>query len=141
METEKKLNFAANLKASNIAVSIVTLKEYSKQILLLLNLINEEIDDNNKVAKSNLTSSIETLKKTQESSENVLEEYLRFGERYYFLLNDVDKDNENNKRDDMVRFLKQIAIYYLDIAKILKDERVNKLSFSIADKLIQNDNQ
>lgn len=134
MESERKMSFAANLKANNIAVSIVSLNEYSDQILLLLKQIR--LDGNNEIAQKNLDSVLKTVSNKQESpSLNVLEEYIKFGERFMFLLNNTYAS------DDNLKLFKQIAIYYLDIAKILKDERVNKLSFSIADKLIQNDNQ
>lgn len=134
MESERKMSFAANLKANNIAVSIVSLNEYSDQILLLLKQIR--LDGNNEIAQKNLDSVLKTVSNKQESpSLYVLEEYIKFGERFMFLLNNTYAS------DDNLKLFKQIAIYYLDIAKILKDERVNKLSFSIADKLIQNDNQ
>ena len=129
----KELNFAANLKASNIAASSASLEVYSEQIQLLLNQI--DVGENN-VAKSTLDSCLEAMKNAQSpTSTNVLDEYIKCGERMPFLLNEVKKSSGN------IKLFKQIAICYLDIAKILKDERVNELSFAFADELIENDNQ
>lgn len=130
-----KLNFAENLKASNIAVSFVSLNEYSKQILLLLSKIVNGQD--NDTAPRALDSCKETIKNTIDaaSSIDVLNEYIKFGGGIPFLLREADKSNSN------IRLFKQIAICYLDIAKILNDDRVNKLSFAFADELIYNDHQ
>ncbi|MBR6064679.1 MAG: hypothetical protein IKP54_11055 [Bacteroidales bacterium] len=128
----KELNFAANLKASNIAASSASLEVYSEQIQLLLNKIDVDEDE---VAQNTLKSCLEAMKNAQSpSSTNVLNEYIRFGDRIPFLLNSVKKSSGN------IKLFKQIAICYLDIAKILKDERVNELSFAFADELIKNDN-
>lgn len=128
----KELNFAANLKASNIAASSASLEVYSEQIQLLLNKIDVDEDE---VAQNTLKSCLEAIKNAQSpSSTNVLNEYIRFGDRIPFLLNSVKKSSVN------IKLFKQIAICYLDIAKILKDERVNELSFAFADELIKNDN-
>ena len=128
----KELNFAASLKASNIAASSASLEVYSEQIQLLLNQIDV---GENEVAKNTLGSCLEAMKNAQSpSSTNVLDEYIRFGDRIPFLLNGVKKSSRN------IKLFKQIAICYLDIAKILKDERVNELSFAFADELIENDN-
>ena len=130
---ETKLNFAASLKANNIAVSMVSLNEYSKQIQLFLNQIN--IEGDNEIEKTNKDLCLDTINKSLDSTSNVLDEYIRFGERIPFLLHGVNKNNDN------IKLFKQIAICYLDIAKILKDERVNRLSFAFADELINNDNK
>lgn len=130
-----KLNFAASLKANNIAVSMVSLNEYSKQIKLFLSQI--DIEDSNEIAKTNKGLCLDTIEKSLDttSSINILDEYIRFGECIPFLLHGVNKNSDN------IKLFKQIAICYLDIAKILKDERVNRLSFAFADELINNDNK
>ena len=127
----KSVNFAAELnatlKASNIATNITSLQDYSKQIELLLSLI--KIDDDNSVAKSNLESCQKAVKNTlKENSLELLNEYVRFGDFFKFLIPNI-KDKDNLKHG------KQIAIHYLDIAKLTKDEKIKNLAFAIADEL------
>lgn len=127
----KQFSFAADLKASNIEGNAVSLDEYAKQIELLL----EQIDAGDKiVAKKNVESAKEAIKESLKSSPiNKLNEYIKLGEILLFLVADLKENN--------IEYLKQIAICYLDIAKLANDEKVKKLSFAIADKLLQNDDK
>lgn len=130
-EDSKRFRFAVDLKASNIEVNTVSLDEYSRQIELLIAQINSE---NNKVVEQNLESCKTAVVKSREVLPlNKIDEYVKLGERLLFIIPEI-KDQSNN-----LKYLKQIAICYLDIAKLVNDEKVKKLSFSIADKLIQND--
>lgn len=130
-DNHKQFSFAADLKASNIEGNAVSLDEYAKQIELLLAQINT---GNNVVAKKNVESATEAINESLKSSPiNKLNEYIKLGEILLFLITDLKKDN--------IDYLKLIAICYLDIAKLANDEKVKKLSFSIADKLIQNDDK
>jgi len=127
----KSVNFAAELnatlKASNIATNITSLQDYSKQIELLLNQI--KIADSNPVADSNFKSCQNAIKNTlKENSLELLNEYVKFGDFFKFLIPNI-KD-ENN-----LKYGKQIAIHYLDIAKLTKDEKIKNLAFAIADEL------
>lgn len=133
-EDNKRFRFATDLKASNIEENTVSLDENSMQIELLLNQIQY---GGNKVAEQNIESCKKAVRQSREVSPlNKLNEYVKLGERLLFLLPEENKNDSEN-----MKFYKQIAICYLDIAKLVNDERVKKLSFSIADKLIQNDNQ
>jgi len=130
----KSVNFIAelnaNLKASNIAINITSLKDYSKQIELLLEQIN--IDDDNQVAQSNLESCKNAVKTTLKTETiELFNEYIKLGDFLKFLIPDI-KDNANN-----LKYEKQIAIHYLDIAKLTKDEKIKNLAFAIADELSQ----
>lgn len=130
-EDSKRFRFAVDLKASNIEANTVSLDEYSRQIELLIAQINSE---NNKVVEQNLESCKTAVVKSREVLPlNKIDEYVKLGERLLFIIPEI-KDQSNN-----LKYLKQIAICYLDIAKLVNDEKVKKLSFSIADKLIQND--
>jgi hypothetical protein len=127
---QKMVNFIADLKASNIAVNITSLKDYSMQIELLLNQI--KIGDNNEVARSNLKHCEEVVKTTQNTASiELLDEYIKLGNIFKFLIPDI-KNNATN-----LKYGKQIAIHYLDIAKLTKDERIKNLAFAIADELSQ----
>ena len=126
----KSVNFAAELnatlKASNIATNITSLQDYSKQIELLLAQINI---DNNPVADSNLGSCKNAIENTLKvTSLELLNEYVKFGDFFNFLIPNV-KDGNN------LKYGKQIAIHYLDIAKLTKDEKIKTLAFAIADEL------
>ncbi|MBR6091453.1 MAG: hypothetical protein IKQ09_01375 [Bacteroidales bacterium] len=127
----KQFSFAADLKASNIEVNAVSLDEYAKQIELLL----EQIDTGDKVvSKKNVESATEAINESLKSSPiNKLNEYIKLGEILLFLIADIKENN--------IDYMKQIAICYLDIAKLANDEKVKRLSFAIADKLIQNDDK
>lgn len=128
-EVNKQFSFATDLKASNISVNIVSLDEYSKQIELLLEQI---VIDGNGVAQKNLESSKTAIKESQKASPmDRINEYIKFGEQMQFLIPEVS-DNTNKK------YLKRIAVCYLDIAKIVNDEKVKSLSFAVADQLIDN---
>lgn len=131
MKTEyNKFSFAADLKASNIEVNVISLDEYSKQIALLLDQINVK---GNIIAEKNLKSSMEAINDSLKATPmEKLDEYIKLGELLLFLI-------PNIKSED-IKFIKQIAICYLDIAKLVNDERVKKISFTIADKLINNGN-
>lgn len=129
------MNFAENLKASNIAASFVSLNEYSKQIQFLLGKIVNEKDNETAHGALELCKEITTNILNTTSSINVLHEYIKFGGSISFLLHAADKSGSN------IRLFKQIAICYLDVAKLLNDDRVNKMSFAFADELIQNDHQ
>ena len=126
----KSVNFAADLnatlKASNIATNITSLQDYSKQIELLLAHINI---DNNPIAKSNLDSCKNAVKSTLTlNSLDLLNEYVRFGDFFKFLIPNIKDGND-------CKYGKQIAIHYLDIAKLTKDEKIKNLAFAIADEL------
>lgn len=132
---EKKFsNFIGDLKSSNIASNITSLNFYSKQIGLLLNEIKPV--ENNAVVKKNIEDSKEIIKNTlSDNSSKLTNDYIRFGDTLKSMLSDLNTE-ENSK------YLKKIAVHYLDIAKLTKDERVKNLSFIIADELSskQNDN-
>lgn len=129
--SKKQFSFAADLKASNIEGNAVSLDEYAKQIELLLT----QIDTGDKVvAKKNVESAKEAINESLKASPiNKLNEYIKLGEILLFLVTDIKEGN--------IDYFKQIAICYLDIAKLANDEKVKKLSFAIADKLIQNDDK
>ena len=128
----KSVNFAAELnatlKASNIATNITSLQDYSTQIKLLLAQINI---NNNPIAENNLDSCKNVIENTLKvTSLELLNEYVKFGDFFKFLIPNI-KD-ENN-----LKYGKQIAIHYLDIAKLTKDEKIKNLAFAIADELTQ----
>lgn len=132
-EDSKRFRFAVDLKASNIEVNTVSLDEYSRQIELLIEQINSE---GNKVVEQNLESCKTAVVKSREVLPlNKIDEYVKLGERLLFIIPEI-KDQHDN-----LKYFKQIAICYLDIAKLANDEKVKKLSFAIADKLIQNDDK
>lgn len=133
METEenKQFSFAANLKASNIEGNIVSLEEFSKQIEVLFEQI---IIENNKVAQKNLESCKNAISESLKASPmNRLNEYVKLGEQLQFLIPEIN-NIDNNK------YLKRIASCYLDIAKIVNDEKLKTLSFAVADLLINDAN-
>ncbi len=124
---KKSVNFIADLKASNIAINITSLKDYSKQIELLLGQIAFE---DNEIANSNLELCKEVVKKSQNSTSlDLLNDYIKLGDILKFLMPDAKEDTNN------LKYFKQIAICYLDIAKLTNDEKIKKLSFEIADEL------
>jgi len=129
---KKSINFIAKLNAklkeNNIATNITSLQDYSKQIELLLSQI--KVDDNNQVAQSNLESCKNTVKATlKKETIELLNEYVKLGDFFKFLIPNI-KDDVNN-----LKYGKQIAIHYLDIAKLTKDEKIKNLAFAIADEL------
>lgn len=126
-QNDKKFsNFIGDLKSSNIASNITSLNFYSEQIGLLLNEINP-VD--NTVVKKNIEDSKEIIKKTlNDNSSELTEDYIKFGDTLKSMLFDLNTENNS-------KYLKKIAIHYLDIAKLIKDERVKNLSFAIADEL------
>lgn len=133
---EAKINFIAdlknNIKANNISINVISLNENAKQIELLLNQI---IVQDNEVAKSNLESCINSAKESQNApSIERIDAYIMLGQLLLFLIPEV-------KQDTNIKYLKQIAICYLDIAKLVSDERIKKISFDIANKLIQDGNK
>jgi hypothetical protein len=130
----KSVNFIAelnaNLKASNIATNITSLQDYSTQIELLLGQIN--IDDNNQVAQSNLKFCKDAVKATLTTETiELLNEYIKLGDFFKFLIPNIKDDSIN------LKYGKQIAIHYLDIAKLTKDEKIKNIAFAIADELSQ----
>lgn len=126
---KKSVNFIADLKASNIAINITSLKDYSKQIELLLGQI---IIKNSEIAKSNLELSKKVVEKSQNTtSVDLLNEYIKLGDIFKFLMPEI-KESESN-----LKYFKQIVICYLDIAKLTRDERIKKLAFAMADELIK----
>lgn len=132
METEKRqFSFAADLKAYNISENAVSLDENAKQIGLLLDQI--EIEDS-KIAGDNLASIKDAIAESQIATPmNRVSEYVKLGEHMQFLVMELNH-TENTK------YLKQMAVCYLDIAKLSNDERVKNLSFAVADRLIGDDN-
>ena len=121
-------NFIADLKASNVAVNIPNLQSFSKQIELLLGEIS--IVNSNNIAKNNLELSKEVVQKSQYTTSNdLLNEYIKLGNIFKFLIPEIKEDKNN------LKYFKQIAICYLDIAKLTNDENIKKLSFAIADEL------
>ena len=133
METKerKSFNFTSELntalRAINIATNIISLHDYSMQIELLLGQI--KIEENNQVAKSNLDFCKNTVKSMLTlTTLELLNEYIKLGDFLKFLIPNI-KDGDNFK------YGKQIAIHYLDIAKLTKDEKIKNLAFTIADQL------
>ena len=101
--------------------------ENAKQIGLLLDQI--EIGDS-KVAGDNLASIKDAVAESQNASPmNRVNEYVKLGEHMQFLA--MELNNSENKK-----YLKQMAVCYLDIAKLTNDDRVKNLSFALADRLI-----
>lgn len=136
MNMEAKINFIADLKntikANNININSVSLNENAKQIELLLKQI--QIQDN-EVAKSNLESCINSAKVSQTvSSMERINAYIILGQLILFLIPAVSGE-------DNIKYLKQIAKCYLDIAKLVSDDRIKKISFDIADMLINYGNK
>jgi hypothetical protein len=132
MESDKRqFSFAADLKAYNISENAVSLDENAKQIGLLLDQI--EVEDS-KVAGDNLASIKDAVAESQNASPvNRVNEYVKLGEQMQFLV--MELSHTKNKK-----YLKQMAVCYLDIAKLANDERVKNLSFAVADRLIGADN-
>lgn len=128
METDyRQFNFAADLKASNISENAVSLDENAKQIGLLLDQIKT---GDSKVAVDNLASIKDAVTESQNASPmNRVNEYVKLGEHMQFLV--MELSNTENKK-----YLKQMAVCYLDIAKLANDDRVKNLSFAVADRLI-----
>ena len=128
METDnRQFSFAADLKAYHISENAVSLDENAKQIGLLLDQI--EIGDS-KVAGDNLASIKDAVAESQNASPmNRVNEYVKLGEHMQFLV--MELGNSENKK-----YLKQMAVCYLDIAKLTNDDRVKNLSFALADRLI-----
>jgi CTP synthase (UTP-ammonia lyase) len=126
---EKKFpNFIGDLKSSNIASNITSLNFCSDQIgLLLEQLITPE---NNAIVATNLDNAKKTVAKTINSNSIELsDDYLKFGDVFKSILSDLKKSPDNLKH------LKKIAIHYLDVAKLTKDDRIKNLAFKIADEL------
>lgn len=132
MESDnKQFSFAADLKAYNISENAVSLDENAKQIGLLLDQI--ETGDS-KVAVDNLESIRDAVAESQNASPmNRVNEYVKLGEHMQFLVMELNQ-TENKK------YLKQMAVCYLDIAKLSNDDRVKNLSFAVADRLIGDEN-
>lgn len=132
MESDnKQFSFAADLKAYNISENAVSLDENAKQIGLLLDQI--EIGDS-KVAVDNLESMKDAVAESQNASPmNRVNEYVKLGEHMQFLV--MELNHTENKK-----YLKQMAVCYLDIAKLSNDDRVKNLSFAVADRLIGDEN-
>ena len=128
MESDNKPNsFAADLKAYNISENAISLDENAKQIGLLLNQI--ETGDS-KLAVDNVESIKNAVAESQNASpKNRVNEYVKLGEHMQFLV--MELNHTENKK-----YLKQMAVCYLDIAKLSEDERVKNLSFAVADRLI-----
>ena len=128
METDtRQFSFAADLKAYHISENAVSMDENAKQIGLLLDQI--EIGDS-KVAGDNLASIKDAVAESQNATPlNRVNEYVKLGEHMQFLA--MELNNSENKK-----YLKQMAVCYLDIAKLTNDDRVKNLSFALADRLI-----
>ena len=128
METDsRQFSFAADLKAYHISENAVSMDENAKQIGLLLDQI--EIGDS-KVAGDNLASIKDAVAESQNASPmNRVNEYVKLGEHMQFLV--MELNHTENKK-----YLKQMAVCYLDIAKLSNDDRVKNLSFAVADRLI-----
>ncbi len=124
---DKPNSFAADLKAYNISENAISLDENAKQIGLLLNQI--ETGDS-KLAVDNVESIKNAVAESQNASpKNRVDEYVKLGEHMQFLV--MELNHTKNKK-----YLKQMAVCYLDIAKLSEDERVKNLSFAVADRLI-----
>ena len=128
METDnRQFSFAADLKAYHISENAVSMDENAKQIGLLLDQI--EIGDS-KMAGDNLASIKDAVAESQNATPlNRVNEYVKLGEHMQFLV--MELGNSENKK-----YLKQMAVCYLDIAKLTNDDRVKNLSFALADRLI-----
>ena len=123
----RQFSFAADLKAYRISENAVSMDENAKQIGLLLDQI--EIGDS-KVAGDNLASIKDAVAESQNATPlNRVNEYVKLGEHMQFLAMEL-RNSENKK------YLKQMAVCYLDIAKLTNDDRVKNLSFALADRLI-----
>ena len=122
---EKKYSkFIGDLKSSNIASNITSLNFYSEQIKLLLDQIQPNDDT---IVKTNLLDVKKAIDNTKNKDE-LIEYYIKFGDIYKSMLPDLK--NEKN-----LKYLKKIAIHYLDVAKLTKDDRIKNLAFTIADEL------
>ena len=131
MESDKRqFSFAADLKAYNISENAVSLDENAKQIGLLLNQIKT---GDSKLAMDNLASIKDAVAESQNATPlNKVNEYVKLGEHMQFLVMELSQ-TEN------LKYLKQMAVCYLDIAKLSEDDRVKNLSFAVADRLIGDD--
>lgn len=126
---EKKFpNFIGDLKSSNIASNITSLNFCSEQIELLLGQIHLTVS--NEIVTKNLDNAKKIVVKTKNTSTlEITDDYLKLGDIFKSILSDIKKDSES------LKYLKKIAIYYLDVAKLTKDERIKNLAFGIADEL------
>lgn len=121
---EKKYSrFIEDLKSSNIASNITSLNFYSEQIKLLLDQIKPDDDT---IVKANLLDAKKVIENTINKDE-LIEYYIKFGDIYKSMLPDL-RNGAN------IKYLKKIAIHYLDVAKLTKDDRIKNLAFAIADK-------
>ncbi len=130
-EYVNKYSFVTALKASNIEGNITSLDGYSTQISLYL---NELQPGDNHVLEENIKASQSAIEKSKKEDDPIkkLAEYVKLGNQLLFII------KENGKESNYTKTLKKIASIYLDIAKLIGDETVTKLSFSIADQLIGN---
>ena len=121
-------NFIGDLKSSNIASNLSSLNFCSDQILLLLDQIN--LHQNNSFVENNLKNSKNTITKTKNTSTSeLIENFFIFGEFLKTIIDDLKKNEDN------IKFLKKIAIHYIDVAKLTKDERIKNLAFIITDEI------
>ena len=113
----------------------IKLHTLSRQINILLEQI--KLDTSIEVmilAYMNLQSCKNSIANTLSMTANnktmveLLDEYEGFGLSFTLLI-------PNIKNDDNLKYAKQIAIHYLDIAKLFKDTHISKQAFDIADEL------
>ena len=120
----------SELKQNFIMKNMVSLKAYTKQIQLLLNQI--EIV-NNPIAASNLLFCKNTMDNLTKTTPFIWiqwkNEYTSFGHFFNFLISNSDDNLKSDKH------IKQIATLYLDVAKLMKIEKITQIAFIIADKL------
>lgn len=128
---EKKYSsFIGDLKSSNIASNITSLNFCSEQIELLLGQI-KPIDDD-PIVIANLANCKSEIAKARDTNTNDLPNvYIKFGDILKSMIFDLIKNIDN------IKYLKKIAIHYLDVAKLAKDDRITNLSFAIADELTE----
>lgn len=126
---EKKFpNFIGDLKSSNIASNITSLNFCSDQIELFLEQIKINVTD--QIVIKNIENAKQTVIKTKNANAlELADDYNKFGEFFKAILSDIKKD------DKTLKYLKKIAIYYLDVAKLTKDEKIKTLAFEIADDI------
>ena len=125
LEDFNSSNILDNLKASNVASNIVGLDFYSAEILKELKFLDNE-------KRNEVLSKCEKIIEgtINEKDSNRIDKYIEFGENFKIILPELKAILTN------IPCLRKIATHYLDILPLTKDEKIKKLSFEIADELI-----
>jgi hypothetical protein len=126
LESFNSSNILEKLKASNVASNSTGLDFYSDQIEKKLDLINNSLENPNIL--DNCKKIISETKGSK--SHERIDKYIEFGEIFKLILFDLLRVDESN-----IEHIKKIAVQYLDIARVTRDEKIKNIAFEIADEL------